>query len=83
MRLRRWAFRGGIAMIAYDLAGHACALLAHLTGPYGAYLWNTYAGFVWPSLEAGLVYQAYWTLFFTLALTGILWGRSCSSRETP
>ena len=38
--MRQWAFAVGIAMIAYDMAGHGCALLARLTGNRGASLWE-------------------------------------------
>lgn len=65
----------GIALIAYDMLGHACCLLARLTGQAGAGLWNTYAGYVWPSLSNSVAYDAYWTTFFAVALGCLLWGR--------
>jgi hypothetical protein len=73
--MRPWAFWLGITMIAYDLLGHACCLLARLTGPTGALLWNTYSRYVWPSLAQSVAYDAYWTTFFALAIVLLVLGR--------
>ena len=79
-RLRSGAFWGGLAMIGYDMLGHACALLARLTGTPGALLWNAYAGYIWPSLADSVAYDAYWTTFFATAIALILWGRHVQPR---
>jgi hypothetical protein len=71
----KWYFWLGIAMVAYDMLGHATALAARLTGGRGASLWNTYSGYIWPSLANSIAYDAYWTLFFGAALLFILRGR--------
>jgi hypothetical protein len=71
----RWYFWIGIAMIGYDMLGHATALTARLTGARGAFLWNTYAGYVWPRWADSVTYDAYWTLFFGTAILLILRGR--------
>lgn len=75
-RVRPWAFAAGLTMIAYDMAGHGCALLARLTGTRGAVLWNAYSQFVWPSLANSVTYDAFWTAFFALAMALLLWGRT-------
>jgi hypothetical protein len=67
-------------MIGYDMLGHACALLARLTGTPGALLWNAYAGYIWPSLADSVAYDAYWTTFFATAIALILWGRHAQPR---
>jgi len=71
----RWVFWVGISMIVYDMTGHGCALLARLTGTSGARLWNAYSRYIWPSLADSVMYEAYWTVFFALAITFLVWGR--------
>jgi hypothetical protein len=78
--MRHAAFSLGISMITYDMLGHGCALLAHLTGTPGAILWNTYSRYIWPSLAEGIAYQAFWTAFFATAITLLLWGRQAGPR---
>lgn len=69
-------------MIGYDMVGHGCCLLARLTGNQGAYLWNTYAGYVWPSFANSVIYDAYWTAFFATAIALLLLGRHGGERRS-
>jgi len=73
--LKAWLFWCGIALIAYDMLGHGVCLLARLSGAGAAHLWNTYAGYIWPSLSNSVAYDAYWTGFFSLAITLLIMGR--------
>lgn len=59
-------------MIAYDMLGHACCLLARLFGNKGAILWNTYSKYIWPSLSNSIAYDSFWTCWFAVALIFII-----------
>ena len=78
--MRVWLFWVGMSMVSYDMLGHGCAALAHLTGDVGALVWNTYSAYLWPRLPDGLPYHAYWLTFFAVALSCLLVGRprACS-----
>ena|ERR1700738_1211353 len=72
--MRMPAFWFGIAMIAYDAAGHLACFIARNTGATGAGLWNTYSRFIWPSLVDSKWFDAYWASWFTIAIILIILG---------
>ena len=72
--MRGW-FWVGIGMMAYDRLGHAAACVARLTGNAGAWLWNTYAASIWPSISKSTAYDAFWTLWFATAIVVLIGGR--------
>ena len=70
----KYIFWVGILMICYDMMGHLCCLVARITEPTGAKIWNTYSRFIWPSLANSKTYDAYWSLFFLISLTFLIIG---------
>jgi len=70
-----WCFWVGIAMVSYDMLGHATSLAARLSGTTGAQLWHTSSTSIWPSLANSVAYDAYGTGFFAIALTLTILGR--------
>lgn len=73
--IREIGFWIGIAMISWDMLGHACCLLARLTGYAGATLWNNYSKLIWPSISNSIRYDSFWTLWFSVALILIVQGK--------
>jgi hypothetical protein len=72
----------GLAMVAWDGLGHGCGLLARLTGPTGAWLWNTYSRLIWPSIINSIVYDLFWFSWFSTAIGLIAWGHFSSRHAT-
>lgn len=74
MKLPYILFSLGALMVGYDLAGHACCLLARQS-QRGAELWNAHSKLIWPSIPANTgAYDLYWTCFFTVALALMISG---------
>jgi hypothetical protein len=68
------AFWIGIAMVGYDATGHALCVVARLTGPTGAHIWNTYSRYIWPMVPDVVAYDIYWACWHGLAIALIVLG---------
>jgi hypothetical protein len=62
----------GLLMITYDMMGHLLCGIARLCGKIGAHYWNTYSGFIWPSLHDSVTYDFFWASWFMVALAMII-----------
>ena len=72
LRISFWA---GILMIGYDWLGHLSCLACRLTGKTGAYIWNTYSKYIYPSFPDELEYDLHWSIFFGIAICLLIIGR--------
>jgi hypothetical protein len=61
------AFIVGASMIAWDMLGHAAAWYCRVFSK--ASLWNNYSQYIWPRIMDPASYDAFWALWFAIALS--------------
>ena len=65
----------GIVMIGYDFLGHFLCLIARITGAKGAYFWNTYSHYIYPSIKNSIKYDLFWSILFLISLVFLILGK--------
>lgn len=75
------AFWIGIAMVSYDMLGHAVAAICGALGRGD--LWNKYSPLIWPVLIDDKIKDLYWALWFLTAFTLIVAGHFIVGDTSP
>lgn len=60
-------------MILYDAMGHFACLMARWE--IAVYFWNHWANHIWPSFASPITYDAFWSVWFFIAVGLIILGR--------